>query len=118
MRSSGRIAACARHGSSASSAAQRRRLAAATAATRSAFGAARAGARFVHVVQVRRRDRIAIEAHDRIGEIVPLVRAYPRLDRHATARRTRDNQQKHYVANHASASQKKYVKPPVNSILL
>src|SRR5690606_10393356 len=56
---------------------------AATAAPGAAGGAPRAFARFVDMVQIRARDRVAIPRHDRIGDPVTLIRLDPRLHRAA-----------------------------------
>src|SRR5690242_9709481 len=67
-------------------------IAAATAAT-AAGGAARAFARLVDVARVGARDRIPIERHDRIGEVVALVRLDPRLNAAAGDGKTASGEQ-------------------------
>src|SRR5688572_3736312 len=56
-----------------------RSIAAAAAAGR-ASRSARAFARLVDVARVRARDGIAVERHDRVGEVIALVRLDPGLD--------------------------------------
>jgi ribonuclease HII len=56
------------------------------AAATAAGGAARTFARFEHVIEEVLRDGCARERHDRIGEILAIVRLHPRLDRTAACR--------------------------------
>src|SRR6185436_7238068 len=110
------MAAFARHGSTANTAAssaranlisKRMSLAATTTAPCPTFSAARTGARLIHVLEVVGRDRIAAETHDRIGQVVPLVRAHPRLERRATAGRKKNRQQNYNVAVHSDHLRKR-----------
>src|SRR5690348_1007826 len=63
---------------------------ASAAAADGARGAPGALARFEHMIEVGARDGVSIESHDRIGEMLALVRLHPWLDRRA--RRDRDEQ--------------------------
>src|SRR5262245_29170599 len=130
-RSSGRIAAPAAHeNSSATSAAHRNNdreaqsrildipaLAAATPASSSTFGAPSTFTRFVNVPHIDIRNRRTGKAHDRIREIVPLIRADPRFDGGTT--RGGDEQQCDNESSEHDCGflQKNSVKPPVNSML-
>src|SRR4051812_80810 len=75
------------------------RLIAAATATAAAGGAARAFARFEHVIEEFLRDGGAREGHDRIRQVLPVVRLHPRLDR-AAAREGDDSDDEQAAGAH------------------
>src|SRR5450631_4799454 len=57
------------------------------APARGAGRAVRAFARAEHMLEIHARNRITVERHDRIGEVLALIGLDPRLDRRARAKR-------------------------------
>src|SRR5262245_49701051 len=83
---------------------------AAAAAAGRAQRSARALARLVNVVRVLRRDGIALERHDGIGEAVALVGLHPRLHAGAGAELERDERQSQAgCARHSFTSARTWV---------